>query len=99
MEINELTKIGGHEILFCVDYCGGKYGVFTNPEIYDNRNFAAVAIKIGEAAEHDFVDIYNVFWKIIDEQAEQNENACDWKNPRIEKRQNALVNVVEGYIL
>jgi len=99
MNITELTQIGGHDILFCVDYCDGEYGVFTNPGIYDDKNFAAVAVKIGEAVENDFVDVYDVFWAIIDDKAEQNENACNWENPRIEKRQNAVVNVVAGYIL
>jgi len=99
MNITKLTKIGGREILFCVDYCDGKYGIFANPQIYDDENFAAVAVKIGEQIENDFADVYDAFWEIIDDKAEQSENACNWRNPRIEKRQNALVNVVEGYIL
>jgi len=82
-----------------VDYCDGKYGIFANPQIYDDENFAAVAVKIGEQIENDFADVYDAFWEIIDDKAEQSENACNWRNPRIEKRQNALVNVVEGYIL
>ena len=100
---NVMEKIKEMEKKFgSVEFEGKKY-VFTQ-EAYlygqaDNAVYFTNAIKVGdEPNEMNLIPLYEVTWKIIYPEEEDEGNRCDWEHPVDVKYDGLNMDVESGYV-
>ena len=98
MSINDLEKKFGS-----VEFEGAKYiliqdAYLSNEGGYGDAAYFADAIKVGDTPDDGDVSLYTVEWDIVNKEAEDEADACDWDTPADVRDDGATIDLEDGHI-
>lgn len=98
MSINDMEKKFGS-----VEFEGAKYiliqdAYLSNRDAYGDAAYFANAVKAGDTPDDGYVPVYTVEWEIINQDTDDEADACDWDAPYDVRDDGAMLDLEDGHI-